>query len=68
VNVIVSNNFEGFIFFSPNLNCRFWGQGGSVVWQEAALPMCYIVRKTTTRSMPRSQAGYLRTSWPLGAL
>jgi len=36
-----------------------------MVRQGAALPMCYIVRKTTTRWMPQSQAGYLRTSWPL---
>jgi hypothetical protein len=39
-----------------------------LVWQEAALPMCYIVRKTTTRSVPLSHAGYLRTLWSLGAL
>ena len=27
-----------------------------MVWQEAALPMsCYIVRKTTTRSMPQGR-------------
>lgn len=28
----------------------------------------YIVRKTTTRRMPQSYAGFLRTMWPLGAL
>ena len=27
MNVIVSNNFEGFIFFSPNLNWCVWGGG-----------------------------------------
>jgi len=46
------------------------GVGGGVVmvWQETALPMYYIVRKTITRSMLQSHAGYVRTSWPLGAL
>ena len=40
-----------------------------MIWQEAALPMsCYIVRKTTTRSMPQSNDGYLRTSKSLWAL
>ena len=30
-----------------------------MVWQKAALPVSrYIVLKTTTRSMPQSQAGY----------
>ena len=41
----------------------------AMVWWEAALPIsCYIVRKTTTRAMPQSHAGYLRTSQPRGAL
>ena len=39
-----------------------------MVWQEAALPMCYIVRKTTTRSMPQSNAVYPKTLQPIGAL
>jgi hypothetical protein len=26
-----------------------------MVWQEAALPMCYIVQETTTMSMPLSR-------------
>jgi len=37
-----------------------------MVWQEAAVPMsCYIVRETTTMTIPQSHTGYLRTSWPL---
>jgi len=40
-----------------------------MVWQDIALPMsCYIVKNSTTRGMVQSQAGYLRTSLPLGAL
>jgi len=42
--------------------------GVVVEGQEAALPMCFIVRKTTTRSMPQSHAGDLRLSRPFGAL
>ena len=36
------------------------GRGGGVmVWQKVALPVSrYIVLKSTTRSMPLSQAGY----------
>jgi len=45
------------------------GEWGGLVWQEAALPIaCYIVRNSTTRWTPQSDAGYLRTSWPLRAL
>jgi len=44
------------------------GGGVVMVWQEAVLAMCCIVRKNTAISMPQSHAGYLRTSWPLGAL
>jgi hypothetical protein len=33
-----------------------------MVWRVATLPMpCYIVRKITTVSVPKSYAGYLRT-------
>jgi hypothetical protein len=40
-----------------------------MVWRVATLPMsCYIVRKITTRSVPLSYAGYLRTPQPLVAL
>ena len=35
------------------------GGGGVMVWQKAALPVSRdIVLKSTTRSMPLSQAGY----------
>jgi hypothetical protein len=38
-----------------------------MVWQEVAVPMFYIVRQITTRNMPHSHAGYVRTSQPLVA-
>jgi hypothetical protein len=37
-------------------------RGVVVEWQEAALPMCFIVRKITTKGVPQSNAGYLTTS------
>ena len=40
-----------------------------IVWRESALPMsCYIVQKTTSRSMPHSHTSYLRMSQSLVAL
>jgi hypothetical protein len=60
---------QGLYIFSPVMNRGVWWVEVVMVWKEAALPMlCNIVRKTTTRSMPQSYAGYLSMSWPLGAL
>jgi len=51
------------------LRIAVWKLGTVVVWQVTALPMsCYIVRKTTTLSVPQSHGGYLWPSRPLGAL
>jgi hypothetical protein len=36
-----------------------WGRV-VIVWQEVALPMRNIVRKTNTRSLKQSHAGYLK--------
>jgi len=46
-----------------------WRWGVVLVWLVATLPLlCYIVRDITTRIMPQSYAGYLRTSQSLVAL
>ena len=44
-------------------------RGVIMVWRVATLPMsCCIVREITTRSVPQSNAGYLKTPQPLVAL
>jgi len=57
-----------FCIFSIIIHSRIW-RGEVMVRRVATLPMsCYIVRKITTRRMPQSYTGFLRTSQQLVAL